>query len=97
MQGQIKTNSPIKITTLAFGIVLFTCAAWAGADTDPANPGANAATRAVLKYFQSLSATPERRIVSGQFSNFGKGAKARALMPSTLPNSFGSSFSIRPT
>jgi mannan endo-1,4-beta-mannosidase len=70
---------PGKIKALALGLALFACAAYAGPDTDPANPRANAATRAVLKYFQSLSTAPERRIVSGQFSNFGKGANLRAL------------------
>jgi mannan endo-1,4-beta-mannosidase len=64
---------------LAITIALFACAAFAAPDTDPANPHANAATRAVLKYFQDLSAAPERHIVSGQFSNFGKGASLRAM------------------
>jgi mannan endo-1,4-beta-mannosidase len=59
--------------------LLFVCAAVAGPDTDPANPHANAATRAVLKYFQDLSAAPERHVVSGQFSNFGKGANLRSM------------------
>jgi mannan endo-1,4-beta-mannosidase len=74
-----KGRLPVKTKALAISITLFACAAYAGPDTDPANPRANAATRAVLKYFQSLSTAPERRIVSGQFSNFGKGANLRAL------------------
>jgi mannan endo-1,4-beta-mannosidase len=57
----------------------FACAVLASAETDPANPNANAATRSVLKYFQSLADSPEHHIVSGQFSNFGKGANLRAM------------------
>ncbi len=68
-----------RSTAAAFGLALVACSAWAGADSDPANPRANAATRAVLHYFQSLSAGPQRRILSGQFSNFGRGANLRAL------------------
>jgi mannan endo-1,4-beta-mannosidase len=69
----------MKNTVLAFIMALVARAAFAGSDTDPANPHANAATRAVLEYFQSLSAAPERHVVSGQFSNFGKGASLRAM------------------
>jgi mannan endo-1,4-beta-mannosidase len=66
------------LLALAFAFVAATALAGA-ADSDPANPRANAATRAVLRYFQNLSAAPQRRIVSGQFSNFGQGANLRAL------------------
>ena len=76
----------LRILPVCFGIALFVRAAVAGPDlattiqdTDPANPRANAATRAVLHYFQGLSAAPQRRIVSGQFSNFGRGANLRAM------------------
>jgi mannan endo-1,4-beta-mannosidase len=47
--------------------------------TDPANPNANAKTRAALKYFQSLPTRAEKRIVSGQFADFGNGAKLQLL------------------
>jgi len=43
----------------------------------PANPRANARAKAVLKYFQDLDARPDKRIVSGQFSDFGDGADLR--------------------
>jgi mannan endo-1,4-beta-mannosidase len=43
----------------------------------PANPHANARAIAVLKYFQALDARPDKRIVSGQFSDFGDGADLR--------------------
>ena len=81
MSGYEKTERqlPMKTTALAFGIALFACAALAGADTDPANPRANAAARAVLKYFQGLSAASERRIVSGQFTDMGRNANLRGL------------------
>jgi mannan endo-1,4-beta-mannosidase len=69
----------MKTTALACGIACFAFAALADAETGPANPRANAAARAVLKYFQTLSDAPDRRIVSGQFSNFGKGANLRAM------------------
>lgn len=46
----------------------------AGPADEPANPNANAKTKAVLKYFQSLEARTEKRLLSGQFSNFGNGA-----------------------
>jgi mannan endo-1,4-beta-mannosidase len=54
---------------------LWGCAAGA----DPANPHASASTRAVLKYFQELSDAPRRRIISGQFTDFGKGAGLRLM------------------
>jgi mannan endo-1,4-beta-mannosidase len=43
----------------------------------PANPRANARAKAVLKYFQSLEARPDKRMASGQFSDFGHGADLR--------------------
>jgi mannan endo-1,4-beta-mannosidase len=71
----------MKCLARTVGIGLFSWAAFAIAagDTDPANPRASEATRAVLAYFQSLSAAPERHVISGQFSNFGKGASLRAM------------------
>jgi mannan endo-1,4-beta-mannosidase len=67
------------ITPVVLAVGLWSCAALAQSDTAPANPGANAATRAVLAYFQGLSAAPARHVVSGQFSNFGKGASLRLM------------------
>jgi mannan endo-1,4-beta-mannosidase len=37
----------------------------------PANSHSNTRARAVLTYFQSLEARPDKRLLSGQFSNFG--------------------------
>ena len=45
----------------------------------PANPHANAQTKAVLKYFQSLEGRSDKRLLSGQFSNFGDRANLRLL------------------
>jgi mannan endo-1,4-beta-mannosidase len=45
----------------------------------PANPHVNARARAVLNYFHELDARPDKRIVSGQFSNFGDGADLRLV------------------
>ena len=41
---------------------------------EPADPKANAKARAVLDYFGSLADKPEKRLVSGQFTNYGPGA-----------------------
>ncbi len=45
----------------------------------PANPESNTRTKAVLNYFQGLESRNEKRLVSGQFSNFGGGASLRLL------------------
>jgi mannan endo-1,4-beta-mannosidase len=45
--------------------------------SEPANPHASEKARAVLRYFQSLEGRADRKIVSGQFTNFGKGASLR--------------------
>jgi mannan endo-1,4-beta-mannosidase len=41
---------------------------------DPANSHSNVRTRAVLKYIQSLETRPDKRLLSGQFSDFGEHA-----------------------
>jgi mannan endo-1,4-beta-mannosidase len=47
---------------------------------EPANPKANAQARAVLDYFHELSARKEgKRVLSGQFSDFGNGANLRIM------------------
>ncbi|HUA38560.1 MAG TPA: glycosyl hydrolase [Candidatus Sulfopaludibacter sp.] len=45
----------------------------------PANPAANVRAKAVLRYFQSLETRSDRRLVSGQFSNFGDRANLDLL------------------
>jgi mannan endo-1,4-beta-mannosidase len=63
-------------TTLLFSAVLTCNAAHAA---EPANPKANAQARAILNYFHELPAKAEKRILSGQFSDFGNGANLRLL------------------
>ncbi len=47
---------------------------------EPANPNATPQAQAVLNYFHELSARREgRRIISGQFSDFGNGANLRIM------------------
>lgn len=43
----------------------------------PANPELNERGRAVLAYFQGLEVRTDKRMLSGQFSNFGDGASVR--------------------
>jgi mannan endo-1,4-beta-mannosidase len=56
--------------------ILFPLSAAAG---QPANPNANAASRAILEYFLSLNGRTNGQILSGQFSNFGDGASVRIM------------------
>jgi mannan endo-1,4-beta-mannosidase len=49
----------------------------AGSASQPANANAEPGARALLNYFQGLSGAPSSHIVSGQFSNFGRGANLR--------------------
>ncbi len=52
----------------------------AAVSAEPANPKANAGTRAVLTYFHELAGrTTGKRILSGQFSDFGNGANLRIM------------------
>jgi mannan endo-1,4-beta-mannosidase len=53
--------------------------ALAGPASEPANAKADAGACALLKYFQGLSDSPARRIVSGQFANFGRVANLRQI------------------
>ena len=47
---------------------------------EPANPNANPKARAILNYFHELSVRKEgRRVLSGQFSDFGNGANLRIM------------------
>ena len=60
------------------GFFLFTLAARAELSTPPADPQLNVRGRAILGYFQTLQASPELKLVSGQFCNFGSGARLAA-------------------
>ncbi len=66
--------------TLLLTLLLVSAPSTARADAaDPANPKASPKARAVLKYFQGLSARRDKRILSGQFANFGPGTHLRLL------------------
>lgn len=44
-----------------------------------ANTNASADARAVLRYFQDISKRPDKRLISGQFTDFGNGASLRLM------------------
>ena len=60
----------IPCSLLAFNLLLAGATAQA---LEPANPNANAKTRAILNYLQGLSARTDKRLLSGQFTGFGRG------------------------
>jgi mannan endo-1,4-beta-mannosidase len=73
----MKTLSPLRQAILVVASAVLCQMGWSA---EPANPKANAATRAVLNYFHELSARTEgKRILSGQFSDFGNGANLRIM------------------
>ena len=45
---------------------------------EPANPEANPKACAILNYIESLPQRTDKRLISGQFSDFGQGAKLGA-------------------
>jgi mannan endo-1,4-beta-mannosidase len=69
-----------KLVSPLFVLALLTpCFMNAASETEPANPEANAQARAVLKYFQGLSAREGKRVLSGQFTDFGNRAGVRLM------------------
>jgi len=46
---------------------------------EAANPTASPKTKAILKYFQQLGDRTDKRVISGQFTDFGNGASLRLL------------------
>ena len=54
------------------------CAALACAQ-EPANPRANAKAKALLKYLQALESRSDKRLISGQFADFGNGVNLKLL------------------
>jgi mannan endo-1,4-beta-mannosidase len=62
------------IFVFSLGLQVMASIARAGDMAEPANAKASAETRAVLNYFQGLSGTPARGVVSGQFADFGRSA-----------------------
>ena len=63
-----------------FIAVLFLTTATGRADppSAPADPQLNPRGRSILAYFQALQASPDLRLVSGQFCNFGPNARIEA-------------------
>src|SRR4051794_18523570 len=57
--------------------LLLTCGALSSAE--PANPNASAKTRAVLNYICSLANRADKRILSGQFADFGDGTSPKLV------------------
>ncbi len=47
--------------------------------SEPANPKANAKARAILRFFQTLPSRADKRLLSGQFTDFGRGAGLRLM------------------
>jgi mannan endo-1,4-beta-mannosidase len=50
-----------------------------GTAQEPANMGANEKAKAILKYFQSLEPRTDRRLVTGQFTEFGGSSSLRLM------------------
>jgi len=46
---------------------------------EPANPNTNAKARAILNYLENLPGRSEKRVISGQFTNYGQGANLGQL------------------
>ena len=67
---------PARIFIFALGLIANLMAA---PGSRPANPHANPGARALLEYLTSLEQLPERRLLSGQFANFGNGANLRLM------------------
>jgi mannan endo-1,4-beta-mannosidase len=59
--------------------ILWAAASSAAPSADPANPRASASARALLTYLQSLNGRTNQHILSGQFTDFGKGANLRLV------------------
>jgi mannan endo-1,4-beta-mannosidase len=69
-----------RTTIPLLAAVLVATLASAGGAATPANPRSRTRARALLDFFHDLTARTEgRRIVSGQFTNFGDGASLRIL------------------
>jgi mannan endo-1,4-beta-mannosidase len=67
----------MRLIPLCCAGLLATAAALSAAT--PANPQTNPKARAILDYFHGLRAKPATNILSGQFTDFGNGAKVDVL------------------
>jgi mannan endo-1,4-beta-mannosidase len=80
-KGRVARESPrtqnMKIISALF-VALVACALAAPA-AETANPNANAKTKAILKFFEDLSVRQEKRVLSGQFTDFGNGARMQLI------------------
>lgn len=74
MKNKLRSVGPLILcAALSLGCLIAPAA-------EPANPKTTAAARAVLDYFHQLSAQRTgRRVLSGQFSDFGNGANLRIM------------------
>lgn len=72
--------SALSFLPLALSLISAFGACLALHAVEPANPNATVPVRTVLNYFHELAARKEgRRILSGQFSDFGNGANLRIM------------------
>jgi len=69
----------MKTASTLLLLLTVSSAGLAAPTTEPANPNANAKARAILQYFHELSARKEKRVLSGQFTDFGNGAKLQLM------------------
>jgi beta-mannanase len=69
----------MRVALLLVPLALITSAAATRA-LEPANPKANVKTKAILNFFEDLSKRPDKRVVSGQFTDYGPNASARLLI-----------------
>jgi len=67
---------PICCLLLVLNLASVCCA---GTAQEPADPNLDAKGRAILAYFQGLEARSNKRLLSGQFVNFGRGANLRLM------------------
>ena len=51
----------------------------AAAEAAPANPSANPKAKAILRFFHELDSRKNKRVLSGQFTDFGNGAKLQIM------------------
>jgi mannan endo-1,4-beta-mannosidase len=69
----------MKTATLSMAIAILVVSVPAVPAAAPANPKASPKARAVLEYLSGLEARKDKRLLSGQFTDFGKGADLRLL------------------
>jgi len=68
-----------KFCFVLLGAVLWSASDAVAQSVRTANPNANARAKAVLEYLTGLEKRTDKRLLSGQFSNFGNGANLRLV------------------